>query len=407
MGEQEETTVAVEDGPGSDPLPEAVPPEATAGEASAGTVEVAGTGEEVVVWSALGQSVAKPKNDVIGDARGQVLRPNEDRFRIATTDNRLLAAVSDGAGSSGLCCGAWAQELVDRLPKTPIGNIRTLDQWMGSFWKSFSEEAKQTVAGQPVKQTKLVREGSCATLTACWLRKDDERVRMRWLGYGDSPFFLFEWHGEEPVLTAFHPTTLAKFDLAPHLLNWKDLPQGANLRVGEVSLPGNATVVLASDGIGQFLILRFLSHLSSSSSEDPSLNEPSHSLLAEFRRMLTASDTRMTDAARRHACGSHMPFASVLNTLREGLASEEAFTALVREWNEQGLLANDDATVVLIDIRTLAAAAAERTLAAAAAERTLAAAAAERADAAAAEANDNLPAEAAVDAESEFVASGE
>lgn len=305
-----------------------------------------------VSWSVRGFSVVKPKNDVFGQGDQAVTRPNEDRFRVAETGDGLLAAVSDGAGSSGLYCGQWAQALVDHLPDTPFPNRGAVDPWMGGFWKQFADEAKRLAADAPTRHTKLIREGSCATLSVCWLRRTDAGVTLHWMGYGDSPLCVFEWRDGQPALISSHPGSLAKFDQAPFLLNWKDVPHKDHIRGGVVHLPPQATVMLASDGIGQFVLLRYLSVLSALGA-DAILSAPARALLEEFRKIVQTSGSKLSSMAQKHLLQPHGSAATFIAELRAAMTSEATFASLVRAWNEHGLMPNDDATLVIIDVETL------------------------------------------------------
>ncbi|MEO5375782.1 MAG: protein phosphatase 2C domain-containing protein [Alphaproteobacteria bacterium] len=312
------------------------------------TVSEAAPPARAAPWAIRARSVAKPKNDVFGSEGQVVVRPNEDRFRVADLDDGVVAAVSDGAGSSGLYCGAWAQTLVENLPGTPIDSRDVLDRWMGGFWKGFADDMKRQAAATPARHSKLVREGSCATLTACWLRTVDDVTNLHWIGYGDSPLCVFEWHDDQPVLTACYPKSLTQFDAAPYLLNWKDLPQEAHVHVGTATLPPRATVIIASDGIGQYLLLRFLSSLGPDAVGDG----VSRGLQQELRRMMQSSESKLGETARQHTPHSNGGFAVDLAELRSALDSDETFAEMVRDWYERGLMVNDDATVIMIDVDT-------------------------------------------------------
>ncbi len=304
-----------------------------------------------VTWTVHGQSAAKPSNDYFGTRAQAVWRHNEDRYRFADTGGGVLAAVSDGAGSSGMYCGPWAEVLVERLPETPIEGLDALNRWIGGFWEEFSSEFKRRAAADPGKHSKFVREGSFATLVACWLRKRDDGISLNWFGYGDSPLYVFAEDGGRVALTACYPPTLAALEHDPHLLNWKDLPEETHLKAGTMELNGRATVILASDGIGQFVLLRHLAGLHARGAEGPAAGPPgpAHGLLNEFRSLIRNPNSRLADAARAHLDAPGSGFADELTALRAGLQSEPAFVEMIRDHHKEGLLANDDATLVMID----------------------------------------------------------
>ncbi|CAA6606510.1 Putative serine/threonine phosphatase 2C [Rhodospirillaceae bacterium LM-1] len=293
--------------------------------------------------SARGRSVVKPRNDsfFIGDQL--VWRQNEDKFRMHRSRDGLMAAVSDGAGGTGLFCGAWAETLVNRLPRRPIVGIGELNRWLDGFCLSFRSDYAQKAKSQPVKHTKFVREGSCAALAVCWLTFLRSRTVMRWLGYGDSQIMVFDRTGPRPVLATSYPPNLSDLDRTPALLNWKDLPNKDRLSTGAVTLPACATIVVASDGIGQYIMLRYLA-----------LHVPgtSNSKMAEEFSRLAGGDSKFGDAIRAHRKQAQEPFSRLLESLRQALKSDRAFLAYVRARHKEGLLANDDATLLLIDIDT-------------------------------------------------------
>ncbi len=290
---------------------------------------------------ARGRSVAKPNNDSFSLGDRLVWRQSEDRFRLQKFRDGLIAAVSDGAGGSGLFCGAWAEALINRLPKRPITGFNDLNRWLDGFCLSFRGIHAKQAQAQPVKHAKFVREGSYATLAACWFSFLRNRMVMRWLGYGDSQIMIFDRTGPRPILTTSYPSSLAALGRAPTLLNWKDVPSKVSLSVGAVALPSRATIIVASDGVGQYVLLRYLS------SNSPGL--VNSKMTEEFSR-LSDEDSRLGDAIRAQRKYGQEPFIKELEALREALKSDSTFLAYVRARHKDGLLANDDATLLMIDI---------------------------------------------------------
>lgn len=306
-----------------------------------------------MTWSVSARSAAKPSNDSYRQAGDVVLRRNEDRYRLAESDDAVLAAVSDGAGSSGMFCGAWAETLVERLPQAPLSGLDDLNRWMEGFWEDFSIRTKKSAAQDAGKLSKFVREGSYATLAACWLRKRNDGISMNWLGYGDSPIYVFDRSGGEAALALCYPSGLAALERDPHLLNWKDLPRDAHLRVGTMELTGPATVILASDGIGQFVLMRYLAGACLRGAEGApgtGVSAPTQELVVEYRRLVQTGKGKLADMARTHLDAPGPGFEAELATLRAGLASEEDFNRAIRDRHGRGLMSNDDATVIMIDI---------------------------------------------------------
>ncbi len=334
----------------SEPAPEEAPAEQAAEGEAAPQPEPEPEPELDLPWPARARMIPKPKNDFLGVEKRAIERRSEDRFRIDKTDDGVLAVVSDGAGSSGLYCGMWAEYIVKHLSDTPIETAEGLDDWMGGFWKEFSDKAKKIAEKHPVKRSKLVKEGSCATMTACWLKQDaGGKVRLDWCAYGDSPMYVFEWEKGFPYLVHCHPLSLALFDMPPHLLNWKDVPRKDQFHHGSMDIGSRMTVVLASDGIGQFVLMKYLAALNHHGVEGlPDI--PARKFLAEYRAMLVDGNSKMADLARKHADVAGECLAPEFNALRDSLATVDTFTEAVKEWYSVDLMVNDDSTLIMIDL---------------------------------------------------------
>ncbi|CAA7625436.1 hypothetical protein [Magnetospirillum sp. SS-4] len=296
----------------------------------------------MLTWTAQGRSIVKPRNDSYPDGDRLRWRQNEDRLRLARIPDGLLAAVSDGAGGAGLFCGPWAETLVTRLPKTPIAGVKSLNQWMDGFCLGFRSEYATLSKATPARHSKFIREGSFATLVAGWLTYRQGRVLLRWMGYGDSQMMVFDRTGRQPVLAVSYPATLSALDRAPFLLNWKDLPRDGSFLAGEVVLPDRATVVLASDGIGQYLLLRTLAGLPRPTA--------AAGLPGEFLRLAGTGESKLAQAARAHRAAPGPGLFAELAALRDCLKSDQAFAGRVRSLCDKGLLANDDCTLIMIDV---------------------------------------------------------
>ena len=349
-GQAEEESLALEDA--SPPFAEPAVEAPSVGQAPApfpsqsglGGTLVTPSGQVVARWAARARTSVKPRNDSY-ETGGQTLwRRNEDRIRLSPSTTGVLAAVSDGAGASGLYCGAWAEALVERLPETPLGTIDDLNRWLDGFCLDFRQSTITQCKGDPPRHSKFVREGSCATLAACWLKADEATVTAHWLGYGDSPLLVFDRTGGEPELMLAHPGTLAAFDRDPHLLNWTVLPEARHLKQGMVTLPRRATVMLASDGIGQFLMLRHLAVAK------PSRLPAAKALAGEFHRLARSGEGRLAAAAKAHAARPVSRASEFQTSLWESLASDPAFALMTAARCEEGLLANDDSSVIVIEI---------------------------------------------------------
>ncbi|CAA7622386.1 hypothetical protein [Magnetospirillum sp. UT-4] len=297
----------------------------------------------MLTWTALGRSTVKPRNDSFESAGKTVWRQNEDRLRLSRTPDGVLAAISDGAGGAGLYCGPWAERLLTRLPRVPLAGFKALNEWLDGFCMGFRSEYAALSQATPVRHAKFVREGSFATLMAGWLSSRQGRAALRWLAYGDSLMLVFDrGSGRQPALRQVYPGSLGVLDRAPHLLNWKDIPRESALFGGEVILPRHGTVILASDGIGQYLLLRALAGMGRGQADFP--------MAAEFAR-LASSDGRLGQAIRNHrARPPGQGLGAELAALRHSLRSDQTFAARMGQLHQRGLLANDDCSVILIDV---------------------------------------------------------
>jgi hypothetical protein len=298
-----------------------------------------------VRWAVRGQTTVKPKNDSFTIDGSQVWRANEDRFRIAARPGTLLAAVADGAGASGLYCGPWAATLVERLPPTPIAAPAALDGWMADFCLEFRREHAAKAGADARRHAKFIREGSCSTLSACWLATDGNGCRAHWLGFGDSPIMLFDRSGPDYAILDWHPRPLALMERDPHLLNWKDMAPAEGFRAGCRTLPARACVVLASDAVGLYLLGAYMERR-----HDGDATSTELSFRQEFRQLAGSSGGRRDLRPAKGTTVEPDSFAAEMSTLRKALRTPESFTSWQRQRYEAGLMANDDATVVVMDV---------------------------------------------------------
>lgn len=304
-----------------------------------------------MTWSVRGQTTEKPNNDCYQNGADVIWRKNEDRFRFSESSGTMLATVADGAGSSGMYCGAWAEALVENLPGTPLVGVDALNGWIDGFWKDFSDTNKQRAANDPTKLTKFVREGSCSTLTACWIENgsDVKPASLDWLCYGDSHFCAFDLDGDALNLGTGFPATLGAMSADPHLLNWKDLPDEKHLTTGKIEINGPTVIVLASDGVGEFMQLRYLADVHARQVAGAHLSPHTQGLLTEFRQVLNGGSGKIADLARNHVQQSGNGFKDELATMMAVLDSQAGFADMIKEHHANGLISNDDATLVIIE----------------------------------------------------------
>ena len=291
-------------------------------------------------WSVHAVSVVKPGNDSYSVSNGaDVVRANEDRWRVTDDGDALLAAVADGAGASGLFCGPWAQALVDRLPTACMDQWQQLDDWLAGVGDSFRQDQQARLGAQSVQRTKFIREGSYATLMAAWLQDCAGQVTLRWLGYGDSMMLVFVPGTDCHCLQQLYPVDWAAIQRSPFLLNWKDIPQRDALAVGQAAVPAGAIVALASDALGQYLLLRYLA----------SPQGRDHPLWGQFQALQTG-DSKLADLAKAHGAQATDDWAQDWDRMRTAMASPADFAQWVQARHRAGLMANDDSTLVVIEI---------------------------------------------------------
>ena len=100
-------------------------------------------------------------------------------------------------------------------------------------------------------------------------------------------------------LSVCDPSTLGEMERDPHLLNWKNLAKDAHLRAGKRQSTGPATVILASDGIGQLVLFRYLAAIHSLAGDEtpPVPSERAAGLLGEFRQLIQTGKGRLAGMA--------------------------------------------------------------------------------------------------------------
>lgn len=267
-----------------------------------------------------GQSIAKQDN--------QGIIPNEDHFRL---ENPI--AVSDGAGGAGLFTAEWAEYLCNHLPAMPIETFEALTGWINSIWEPFCNKY-QTVAEERGIGAKFLSDGSWATLVSIWFPKGNQSYK--WLAYGDSAIFVFDL--EEKSLDFCSVKDINLYTESPYLINWKEDPSPVGFSNGEFILKKNQIVLLASDAMSQYILLKYLIGENSESAKSQlSMLEASGSRLSvQLAKMKIASD----------ACDF---FSITLPELIESLNSVECFQRLTDKLKQKGFLAFDDYTLLFFN----------------------------------------------------------
>lgn len=301
-------------------------------------------------FQAWAGTVEKPNNDLLVTANGNLVeRNNEDRVRLGfTTDGGIIAGVSDGAGGQGLYCGDWGERLLSKLPQSPIKTDTQLNEWLDSFWEKFQQEFKERARADPFLFRKFVKEGSYATLAAMWLRPDVNGTKLSALLYGDSALFVWRLADGRPTLRIVYPDKATTFLHDPYLLNWQAAAKSEKLQVliDFAVAPGD-TIVMASDGIGQYLLLRSLygTPLAEQS-------EIAAQLVQEVEEIRVSNPNKLAVLARAHAQDHSPSFAEEFIAIRQGFGDVDAFAKFIGERFQKGLLPNDDCALVVVNIGT-------------------------------------------------------
>jgi hypothetical protein len=296
-------------------------------------------------WRAF--SCVKPDNDRLTAPGGeQIERANEDAWAVIGDDEQMLRlAVSDGAGGMGVYAAEWAKWLVDHLPAAPLRGPSNVDDWLATHWRAFYD------AHVPDKQTnsfvsnKFFAEGSAATLAAVWALSDGTNFRVDWCAFGDSAVLIYRKR-EDRLLVPAHLNVAGAFDCSPHLINWADdhTSDGMYTATIEPNLlePGDMLLV-ASDALSQSLWLRyhFMRRRNSAASA-----EMIAAITQNARKgaIILNALKQEAEAGYDSAC-----FGDWLQAWLREMSDASAFQRSLFAWHEQGLLARDDYTLLIVE----------------------------------------------------------
>jgi hypothetical protein len=273
-----------------------------------------------------GQVSAKPGLEPLPSGK---LPPTEDI--ICLMKNR--AALSDGAGGTGVYAHLWAQQLTQQLPAQPFTDSAALWQYVQQQEEPFLQVAEPLAATHAPSQYKLWKEGSAASLVALWWKRQYGRMVAEWVTYGDSALMIYEPHKHrlyiQPYLQA--PESFLR---NPHLLNWnaEGLPAVAFCRsLRPVPLHGKI-VLMASDALAQHLYWLYLN----------TTPEGCQQLDAMLVRYPEAAPTvhALREFARQRRFIVH------LMQLQKSLDSPKAFADFCSQLHDQQLLRKDDYALV-------------------------------------------------------------
>jgi hypothetical protein len=217
------------------------------------------------------------------------------------------------------------------LPAQPILGIDELTQFVGRIWQAFRNEQSSRISRSEIA-SKFLREGSWATLAACWLPAGEQADLAHWLVYGDSA--VLHYRSSTGQLEGF-PDNLQIFEQAPNLINWKSAPNPAGLRVGTFHLESDSVVILCSDALAQYLLLQY-------AKECPDTSWGID--LDHIRKSPTKIGAVLENMENT---GAFKSLKKNLEELKAILVSEGAFSDYLYALNAAGILPYDDYTLVL------------------------------------------------------------
>ncbi len=304
----------------------------------------------------------KPKNDILYTAQGVAARLSDDRMTVSwrgadegLADDNLLVAVSDGAGSSGIFSGEWAEYLIRYLPSAPLSNLAALESWIEGFCWDFKERYGRLASSDGFKKKRFVSEGSCATLSSAWIAKQEGGgIRADLCVYGDSPAFRFSvqadgvYRLQDVYLPSPPDRRLQGFMRDPHLLNWNANANGLHALFTETELQAGDVLVMCSDGIGQYVLLSYLT----STDVQESSSDLTEQLLDELKDVVDRDPGAFGRLARAYCDRKAAPvwFSDVIKELRRHMVDTGAFSDHMAVLLSEDLIANDDCSLILVDV---------------------------------------------------------
>lgn len=253
---------------------------------------------------------------------------NEDSVR--ATDKVLV--VSDGAGGGGIYADRWSQYLADNVPETPITTFDELNAWIDVKWKPFYDEyeaiAKQK-GGLVLK--KFYDEGSFATLAAIW----PEKQSAKWMTYGDSVVFCYDWNLHT---LQYSPINLTDFANPPYLVSTIDELQPQGFKSGEFAVNEHCWLFVASDALSHFILCAYMLDASHKNEFEIEIQNAIEAQSRNSQFVLSIQNREKHD------------FESVLKGLQKVLNNEQKFREKLEGWRNKTEIGLDDYSLVLLAI---------------------------------------------------------
>ena len=238
-----------------------------------------------------------------------------------------LIAVSDGAGGGGLFADLWSRYLVDNLPERPISTFSELDSWIDGIWETFyndcEEKAKQEGG---MLLNKFYDEGSFATLVVVW---NDGH----WMSYGDSVAFCYNKRTRE-LRHSF--TRLVDFNNPPALINCKDPLLEDEFQSGFFDIDEDTVVFVASDALAHYILMMY--EIANKDKYEKELQQAIDAQTKDSNFVKAALSEKLVD------------FEDGLSKLLRASKNKANFVRYIRSRKEKGLIANDDYSLVIMNI---------------------------------------------------------
>jgi len=279
-------------------------------------------------------SIVKPDNPVYSDT-GKA-RENEDRINVLKTNNSYIFGVADGAGSSGIYCGEWAEMLLENIPKNPIKNCLQLNLWVQNVFPDFYHKYK-SISDDDFIKNKFINEGSYCSLLIAWLTCNYNKYKLESIIYGDTSLFIFQ---KDATLKQLYPyDSVDQFKNSPYLISLlKDANQEHFIHK-TFDIDSSDIIIAATDGFAKFLLSQYILYIQSKkklSTFDKSLYEKNKDFLSQtYSNKLFMYDK---------------DFKRLLNTIKSKLSNNtDSFKLFAKELYYKKFLPNDDCSIIFID----------------------------------------------------------
>lgn len=260
-------------------------------------------------------------------------KPLHDKSEDASLHKHNFWAVADGAGGVGIFAEEWAKYLLEKLPTKPFAQADEMIRWADSIWEEFYQSIDNQLLDMNIK-SKFLEEGSLATLVAVYAESHN---KIKVIAYGDSAMLLYDT--KKNTLRAL-PDTLSTYVQNPYLINWKEEIQQEGVKIADFEWTKHEQIILCSDALAQFLLLSFAC-----------LNPKSDWETQLFELQKTHSTHRIFQFAGKidQIFDKNISFhQAVWQPLCEAMKNETTFKTHIYQLCEQGVIANDDYTAILL-----------------------------------------------------------